>query len=368
MLHTVVHRETCLHFVLSLVLVSAPAALALPVAASDHVREEPSDAGWALHVDNDGFLTGDSDQNYTGGVALEFFGQRARDWPVSLHTPLAWIDRLFWVDRLTHASTSPATHGLTIGLAAFTPQDISVSEPQFDDHPYASLVFLASTRQFVHPERRTSYQSTLALGLLGTQVAEGVQNALHALVGSGRAEGWDNQISDGGEPTFRYTLHRQQLLWQGAVAEDKQWEWHWGMDASLGYLTQASTGLSTRWGRIRSPWWSFDSSSVDFVLPGQRPASNRSALRGREWYVWAGADIKARAYNSLLQGQFRDSAVTFDRDELRDVLVAGGVGLVMDLTDSGLRGEFSLRAQTGELRENGVPNPLWVRITLSRRY
>lgn len=52
-------------------------------------------------------------------------------------------------------------------------------------------------------------KSTLTLGFLGLNAAEYLQKAIHALTDSDVANGWQNQISAGGEPTAMFTLSTQ---------------------------------------------------------------------------------------------------------------------------------------------------------------
>lgn len=95
--------------------------------------------------------------------------------------------------------------------------------------------------------------------------------------------------------------------------------------ANVGTLTDAGVGGLLRWGRIKSPWWLFAPFREEYAekSPSQLPYNNAV----NEWYIWAGIFGRLRLYNVLLQGQFRESKVTFSSDRLRHVLgdLKGGI-------------------------------------------
>src|SRR5262249_14407011 len=103
---------------------------------------------------------------------------------------------------------------------------------------------------------RVAMQSTLQLGMLGLDTFKALHTAVHQLVGDEKPLGYEFQISEGGEPTFRYVLARHQLLREG-VAGGETLQVKNTVTGSVGFLTEAAVGLSARWGRIDSPWQSF---------------------------------------------------------------------------------------------------------------
>ena len=137
-------------------------------------------------------------------------------------------------------------------------------------------------------------------------------------MGDVEPRGYQNQISEGGELTARYltggsTLRSQRLAFGDKFVETKTtWE------TSVGYLTEASYAVSTRFGAINSPWWTFAPERVDYLAQPTPLAAGSADGRG-EFYVWAGAKVRLRAYNAFLQGQFRDSVHTLsgERSESR---------------------------------------------------
>lgn len=120
---------------------------------------------------------------------------------------------------------------MIMGVSAFTSEDISDPQPILDDHPYGSLILLGNTRQAVDPVAATASKSTLLFGLLGTNLAHEMQDFFHGLTDTEKAQGRDNQISDGGEPTFRYEFKRHVLLDSGRAGENTRYDLRWSTGA-----------------------------------------------------------------------------------------------------------------------------------------
>jgi len=329
---------------------------------------EPYNTGWSFYIDNDALTLINRDQQYTGGFALTLSGRRAVEYPWSLDPALGWLDRLTGFKALSASGRRSMRHSFELGTTAFTPEDIETAQPVRDDHPYAGLVFISNTRQAVLLDRRVSYQSTLALGMLGTDVPRAIQNVFHDLTDSQKPRGWDNQISDGGEPTFNYVVTRQQSHWIDDDNRGLDYDVRSIVGASLGYTTQVGAGINWRVGRIRTPWWGFNPDYAEYINLGT-PVASKSNVRGgpRELFLWGGLQIRQRFYNALLEGQFRDSEVTFDRSELESTLYVGSIGITWGFA-GGIRVTAALRGRTPELEEADGLDPFWGSIIISRSY
>ncbi len=187
------------------------------------------------------------DQDYTYGLSLSYTGRNARDAWYSLNPALGALDRLFGVDG--RAPERIDGHSVEFGLFGFTPEDKAVSTPVYNDRPYASLIYLSQSRVRIDPRENVAWHSSLTLGALGLAIVGNGQNAVHKVIGTEHAEGWRHQVSEGGEPTARYTVARQKYL----AVSSPNLEVKSTVQASAGYLTEARWSLSFRGGRLAAP-------------------------------------------------------------------------------------------------------------------
>ena len=298
--------------------------------------QERETGSWSLTLDNDLLVPGSRDQDYTYGISVAATGTRARDFALSLNTPLTWIDRLTGVEGITNSNVQG--HSFEAGIFGFTPEDKEAKAPLYDDRPYASLLYLSSSRVQVDPARQVAWHTSLTVGALGLDLAGDIQNGVHKVIGSDRAEGWEHQVSDGGEPTFRYAVARQKIL---PVSTDNL-EVKSTVEGSLGYLTEARWSLSFRAGRLHSPWWQ---TSPELAHYGERNNAN-----------------------AFLQGQFRGSEVSYDSDELHHGVAEAWLGYTWAFND-GYRLSYVLRGHTSELKDGvGDRNVLWGGLVFAKTF
>lgn len=328
------------HSVLATLLTMGAAGLVLTGLKAQAQQAPANDRGIdevSLQIDNDLFAGRDDDRDYTGGMSLTISGTAARDGLLSLDPLLGRVDRLAGI------SSDDVHYARQIGLMAFTPSDTLVAEPQPNDRPYASLLFVSNGRVSVDADNRGAWSSSLTFGVLGLSLSGRLHNAVHDLTGSEKTQGYDNQISAGGEPTARYTLARHKLwIANPAGTVDVKTT----VQGSVGYLTETSAAISMRMSRFNTPWWSFAPELTDYAA-APVPVEARGA-RG-EFYFFAGARVKARAYNAMLQGQFRDSVVTYSASEIEPLLAEAWVGVVTQLMEQ-TQLSYTLHYQTAELR------------------
>lgn len=308
--------------------------------------------------DNDILVPGSRDQDYTYGLSLSFTGGGVEDHWASLHAPLGWLDQRVGLGR--GVSNTVESSKIEYGLFGFTPEDITLAEPGQDDRPYASLVYVSSTRERYDPAYQLSWQSTFTLGVMGLSIVGEIQDLVHSSFDGKRPQGWQNQISDGGELTARYSVARQRLLYQsGSGLEIKT-----TLQGSLGYITEASWSLSLRTGKIQTPWISFNPELTSY---GEKSTPS-DVGRVTENYFWTGMSVKARAYNAFLQGQFKDSVVTYDSDELNHGIVEAWAGYTVAL-DEGYSFTYSVRGHTSELKEGvGDRNVVWGGLQITKTF
>jgi hypothetical protein len=325
--------------------------------------EQSADAGGIgaarVQIDNDLFTGSGRDRDYTGGFAVSISGDAARDGWLSLDPVLATIDGV----AASSTRNADVHHARQLGLMAFTPGDTLATTPVEGDRPYASLIFVANGRMYV--DGRDAWSSNLSVGVLGLSVTSQIHNFVHDAMGSERPRGYDHQISAGGEPTARYSLARHRLL----IADPSgSLDVKTTVQGSIGYLTEASAAISMRVGRFNTPWWSFAPELTDYIAPPVPAPESRGGGGSGELYFFAGARIKARAYNVFLQGQFRDSAHTNSWDETEPVVAHAWVGVVTEIFEQ-TQLSYTLNYQSGELREGeGAQSSLWGGVQLSHAF
>lgn len=317
---------------------------------------EPQRSSWALALENDALVHSKRDQDYTYGLNFTYSGKAAATaWP-SLDRPLGLINNLIGLDNHNVYNQS-----LEAGWFGFTPEDISQRAASERDRPYANLIYLSSSREQVDYVQQVAWTSTLTVGVMGLNWAGWFQNTIHDQINATQARGWHNQISHGGELTGRYSLARQQYL--GTLFDNL--EVKSTLQASVGYLTEASWSLSFRSGKYHTAWSSFNPELASY---GERSTYTTSTHALAENYLWGGISIKARAYNVFLQGQLRSSAVTYDADELNPLLMEAWLGYTFAFSE-GYRISYVIRGHTSEIKYGrGNRNLLWGGLILSKSF
>jgi len=310
------------------------------------------DGRWYVSFDNDFFAPKNRDQDYTYGINFAYASSEVSDWTSS--QVLKGLDNVLGLK----ADKTLAGHSFEFGLYGFTPSNVDSAEPKDTDRPYSSLVYAAATAERLNWADQSLIRTQLTLGILGLDAVGDLQNMTHRLTGGVEAEGWHNQVSNGGEPTFRYSLSRSKLMGSGAGNVEARHT----AQASVGYITEVSWGLTARVGRISTPWHSFKPEVKNYAESLARKES-----RVPESYFWLGAAVKLRAYNAFLQGQFRDSIVTYNHDELRPAVLEVWAGYTHEFA-SGLHLNYGLRGHTSEIKEgDGDRNVIWGGIVFGRK-
>lgn len=203
--------------------------------------------------------------------------------------------------------------------------------------------------------------------MMGLAAAGSVQHSLHSLTGSVQPQGWSHQISAGGEPTLRYSTARQALL-----SEYGQGPWHgdskWTVAGSIGTVTEASLAYNARWGRIESPWWAFTPEQTMYVPETQPIAPPLGLDAAPEVFAFAGARAKLRAYNAFLQGQFRQSDLTYGEGDVNKALIEVWAGVEWRAS-SGWALQYLARWESAELRGgSGSRSFTWGSFEISKSF
>lgn len=305
---------------------------------------------WSFAYENDFFVPGGRDQDYTYGFSLSYSSP-----DIHKHiafSPLKTLEQ--WLD-ISPPKASSAT--IEAGFYGFTPEDITQSQANHDDRPFAGLVYVSTSREHLSRANTTLTRHQITYGALGLRAVGDIQKQTHKILNGDTPAGWRHQVSKGGELTARYSLSQQRLL----SGPSSRVEARSTRSLSVGYITEVAWGLSWRVGNINSAWNRFNPELSSYAESSSRVDRSRT-----EWFVWGGFALKARAYNAFLQGQFKDSAVTYKSSELNHLIAEGWLGLSRTFSN-GWYASYGLRGHTSEVKEGGGNRSvIWGGIILSK--
>jgi len=280
----------------------------------------------SIYMDQDLLVSSkkNSDRDYTMGFEISIGGDWVYKAPVYCHFSYA----LNSINKTFLGGLSGVTDGAlyirsgSLGDIAFTPDDLSNSSPIRDDRPYANLLYASVSEHVVYEknEHANVITSKLTVGFLGLNVGRAVQTWIHEHGSSPTPRGWDHQISDGGELTALYYRRKMRNYPTESPLGWTQPEFVTYWDYSLGYYIEAGAGARVRWGNINSPLYVHVSDPMG--------TGNHAATKGNDFYLFIDLNAKYNAYNALLQGQFRDSEVTYSSNEIRHLFGQVSLGVV----------------------------------------
>ena len=251
-----------------------------PVAAGAEPRPDPSTIITGQH-END--LLAGTDRNYTSGVR---FG-------VTLPTG----DLPSFTSDFGHWLWGEGQQRLAFDLTQnmFTPRITQAVRPNPRDRPYAAI--LLGTVSLVQDTDSTRNMLSLGLGTIGPPaLGEVVQNDVHRTVNAATAKGWDYQLP--GQPVVQITADR---IWRLPIAppgsplevdtlpELTAGLGSWRIYAQAGAQLRIGQGLDSDFGAAR-------------IRPALTGGDAFNATRPFAWYIFAGADGQAVAWDETLNG------------------------------------------------------------------
>jgi hypothetical protein len=332
------------------------------------VAQADEDPGrYAFQLDNDLFSTAHRDQDYSWGAAFTYASPHPGMLMRPLHAVRDKLDDWLVPDESESGRWAPEQQATQMGILAMTPSTLRSAEPLYKDRPYANLVFVTSSELRVLDGGTRARFSSFTFGMLGLHIAEELHTKVHRAIGNEIPLGWDHQISAGGEPTARYVEAQQWLLSTPDARDTSLPEMKLSVQGSAGFITETSVALSARWGRIQSPWWSFDPELGDYTSAPVAPVEGFSSHSPAEIFGFAGFRLKARAYNALLQGQFRHSDVHLQGDEVAHAIAEAWFGLATTWGEN--RITYTIRYSTSEITvEPGERSLVWAGIAFERNF
>jgi hypothetical protein len=353
--------QRCLWVVTTLALTSGA------VGAERDAQRFEDEARYSIQIDNDFFSGAHRDEDYSWGGAGTWAAPHPGKLTRPLHSIRGALDDLLVPDELERGRWQPEQQAMQVGIIAMTPRAIGSPEPQRDDRPFANLMFVTSSEVQVLDGGERARFSSFTFGMLGLHAAEAIHRAAHRALGDEIPRGWDHQISAGGEPTARYVEAQQWLLSAPDARDADMPEVRLTVAGSAGFITEGSVALAARWGRIQSPWWSFDPELGDYTAAPIAPVARFGSASPAETFLFAGIRLKARAYNALLQGQFRHSDVRVLGDDLAHTLAEAWFGAATTWNDN--RVTYAIHFATPEVRmAPGDRSLIWAGINFERSF
>jgi hypothetical protein len=302
-----------------------------------------------FQVENDFFnVVGKSDRDYTNGLRIGWLSPALPSLPDFLAS-LTNFPTFFGEDPVTSVTRRV---GISFGQNLYTPQDTEVSQPIYNDRPYAAWLYGSVALQETYkrynqqtnkndPVRLDTIQ--LELGLVGPAAGgEFVQNNFHRAINDDVSNGWANQLHN--EPTLGLTFERRWRAVQGVFLESPKLEFDVIpiVGAAVGNVSDyASAGGIVRIGKDLQ---------ADFGPPRSRPAlpgSEGFIGDGFAWYFFFGASGDAVAHNMFLDGNTDGNDIVHVTH--RPFVAEGTAGLA--LLFRGVRVSFTQVLRTPEFYE-----------------
>jgi hypothetical protein len=254
------------------------------LAASAAQAAPPADPTsiWTLQDENASISTSHlTDRYYTNGLRLGWTSGTDQ-----VPGFLANLGHVLWGDGRQRIA-------FDLSQQIYTPADTQLVPPDPHDRPYAGV--LLGNFSLLSDTDSTRSVLGLSLGVVGPGAGgEGLQNGFHDLIGQGHALGWSFQIPN--TPAIEALSER---TWRLPIAQFGALETDALPDLTVGVgdlRDYAQAGVTFRIGQgLNSDF------GVARVRPGLSGSDAFVPTRPFAWYIFAGADGQAVAYDLLLQ-------------------------------------------------------------------
>lgn len=301
-------------------LMITPGAFAQPTDALAPTTRARSSPVFTMYFENDTF-TG-TDQHYTNGLKFSWLSADLVDWGQT-----GWRERVVAALPFINRPGGQKNLGFAFGQNIYTPRDITATNPDPKDRPYAGWSY--GELAFVSKTPAVSDTLSIQAGIVGPHsLAEDSQRLVHLWTDSTRPRGWDYQLRN--EIGVNLVFERRWRLYGRALLQKLGVDLVPHAGVSLGNVqTYANTGGTVRFGyNLPSDF------GVQLARPGSvggSPADDldpRVALdRNFSVFLFGAADGRAIARDIFLDGNtFRSSRSVTKETFVADLSV--GVGLI----------------------------------------
>jgi hypothetical protein len=289
-------------------------------------------------------LVVDTDRHYTQGIKLSYLHSEN-------HVP-HWLETFSEKLPAIGFTASANRIGTQVGQNIYTPANISVTNLQSGDRPYAGWLYtgLIFQRRGLAAKRIPTLEHfQLDLGIIGPDsLAEEAQTWIHELRGFETPKGWDHQLHD--EPGVALKYQRSWLL-SPSADNPRYLDFIPHLGASLGNVeTSFRMGATVRLG-INLPD-DFGVQTISSLMASEGGWSHDK--KGGRWgfYAFSGLEGSAVGYTAFLDGNLFQSSPHVEHEPFVAEWKTGFV-LVLSRVDTGFSYVYRTREFIGQQRDNG---------------
>lgn len=301
-----------------------------------------------LNSENDFFGNG-TDKDYTNGIRISYMD-------VGAEQPF-WVD---WLDSLspTFNINKTTAHYFSFGQNLYTPQDITESNLNLNDRPYAAFTYVSgglSTLTDNHIDN-----AELTLGWVGPSAGgKPVQTEYHKLIHADKPMGWSHQLRD--EPGIILSMERQWPQYLSVQLNHQRIRLTPHAGLTLGNIyTYANVGFTL----LLTP----NDGSLQAQPPRVRPAIPGSGFflsseNDWSWMAYLGFDARIIGRNIFLDGNTWKESHSIDK---RHLVFDASAGVAANYKN--FRVGYSLNWRSKEFNSPLAKNQIFGALSLSYRY
>lgn len=305
---------------------------------------DTTNQGPAFTVVEENDLVVDTDRHYTQGIKLSYIHSEN-------HVP-HWLEKLS--DKLPELGfdISALRVGTEIGQNIYTPGNITITNLQPNDRPYAGWLYtgLIFQRRGTTADRFPTLEHfQLDLGIVGPDsLADQAQTWVHELRGFETPKGWANQIHD--EPGFALKYQRTWLL-SPSTEDPRYFDFLPELGCSLGNVETSFRAGGTIRAGLNLPD-DFGVQTISSIMTSEGGWS--SDHKGGRWgaYLFTGLEGWAVAHTIFLDGNTYESSPSVPHEPFVAEWKTGFV-LVLSRVDTGFTYVYRTREFVGQQRDNG---------------
>jgi len=275
---------------------------------------------WSLLHDNDWIFN--SDDHYSGGLQIGWMGDSCgssgagsfeRRYAALMSDAVGVFGVSFEGKQRSGA--------ISIHEVIITPEDLTDTEPIYDDVPYVGV--LSGAFSLFAWDAETFEEFRLSLGVVGPPSgAEAIQKGVHRLTGSTEPRGWEHQL--GTHPLLQIGYLRGVQRQLHEFGGNRRLEWCNSYGAELGnFYSGFGVGSSLRFGRNMPGNFAAASGLLSSSQSNRLGLERQKALPG--WEIRAGVGMSVVGYLYLYEAA-KAQGYEFDRPR---IIPRGNIGATL---------------------------------------